>query len=109
MRISITGESDFVGVLDEDQDAFPLEVQSVERSSDKSEQQFGLVEVATVITIVTGLVELTNAVMTLWEKRRAARDQRLRVKSPLGTVTLDLADGVDEETVRSRLAPLFAT
>jgi hypothetical protein len=107
LRVSITGEADFVNSLTGLEEA-PIEIESVARHSDDTEQQFGLLELMTVIAAVKGVVELTNTILKLWESRRSQKKQRLRLKSPVGTITLELDADSTVEDVRRAIAPLFA-
>ena len=106
MKVSITGEAEMIEALAHERDD-RIKVESVSPAGEDTEQQFGLVEVATVIAIVQGVQELAGVIVKFWRARRSPRRQSLRIKTASGVVTFELDYDADLETVRGLLEPLF--
>jgi hypothetical protein len=106
VKVSITGEAEMIEALAHERDD-RIKVESVSPAGEDTEQQFGLVEVATVIAIVQGVQELAGVIVKFWRARRSPRRQSLRIKTASGVVTFELDYDADLETVRGLLEPLF--
>lgn len=102
MRISITAEKSVVPEIEASLRAHEIETEPAKHAGDRSEQSFGIAEVATIVAIAVGTAKLIEALIAAARHVKKGQTQKLHLKSALGAVTLDLRpDITPEELVRS--------
>lgn len=103
MRVLIEGDPDFISVVASEFEAEPeAEVTPVESGADLTEQKFGFAETAAVIATVKGVLELPQIIKRI--ANRSKKKQKLRLKSALGSVAIE----VSPETTVAELQALLA-
>lgn len=102
MRISITAEKQVLPELEASLQAHEIKTEPAKHAGDRSEQAFGIAEVATLVAIAVGTAKLIEALIAVARHVKKGKTQKLHLKSALGAVTLDLRPEITaEELVRS--------
>jgi len=104
MRVSITGEKDFVDSL---RPTFEL-IDRQGPEPDVTELHFGLVEVSVIVGILSGISKLLEFIQAQRSKSNS-EIQRLQVTTALGTMLLELKKDVSAEELQEQLSKIIVT
>jgi hypothetical protein len=106
MRIAVTGDREF---LDEVASELPasdaVRVERIDDATDDGDLAFSLAEVGTLVGTVVNLVSLCRTLIEV-RRRNSAPTQKLRFKTALGTMEVELPHDITLETLHSQLASL---
>lgn len=105
MRVLIESDPEFIARATAELEAEPdAQVTPAEPAGDLTEQKFGFVEAAAIIAVVQGVVEIAEIVKRIVEKSK--KKQKLRVKSALATVVIEVPPDATVAQLQALLAPL---
>ena len=105
-RIRITGESDLVSAIEETlrthKDA---EIVEPPHPADRTEQPFGIGDLETIVTILSGTAILVDYLLRA-VRRLTRKKYKVRITSAVGAVTLEIDAKITEDELRRLLKPL---
>lgn len=105
MRVLIESDPDFIAVVASEFEAEPnAEATPVESRPDLTEQKFGFAETAAVIATIKGVLEMARIIKRI--ANRSNKTQKLRLKSALGSVAIEVSPETTVAELQALLAPL---
>ncbi len=105
MRVLIESDPDFIAAVTGELEADPgAEVAIADSGPDLTEQKFGFAEAAAVVAIVKGVADIVAVVKRTLS--RTTKKQKLRLKSALGSVVIEVSPDITVAELQTLLAPL---
>ena len=107
MRISITGDKRLIEALEKElktDDA--INTESPKHAGDRTELEFGIGEIATLVAILTGTAKLIEYLVAIARHGHKDKPQKLQLKSAVGTVMVELKPDVTAAELRQLLLAL---
>lgn len=105
IMVRLSGEPSLIEELERvvQENTDDMKLQSVGPSTDTARLRLGLAEVATMVTLVNGLVTLSKFAYTLYKHFSEKQASVVTIQTPLRTVEIRSTDALSEEGIAEQL------